>query len=182
MTTFQYLLERTDKDEQRLALLMEKAADHLNSVVRQISFSNFEQKIHEQRKHGKLTSEDFSKAWMAVTRAFYGEPGTLFTYENTDILWSYVGHFLRPFYVYAYAFGELFTQSLFAVRKNFGKDFEPMYLDLLRAGGSKNAVELMKPFGLDPRSPTFWTNGIQGSLSAWLDQAEALSKKMGVSC
>ena len=58
------------------------------------------------------------------------------------------------FYVYAYAFGELFTQSLFAVQDQFGDEFEPMYLDLLRAGGSKSAVELMKPFGLDPRDPT----------------------------
>ena len=65
---------------------------------------------------------DFNAAWMDVTHAFYGEPGALFTYENVDNLWSYVGHFLRPFYVYAYAFGELFTQSLFARRDDFGKD------------------------------------------------------------
>ena len=84
------------------------------------------------------------------------------------------------FYVYAYAFGELFTQSLFAVRERFGADFEPMYLDVLRAGGSKTAVELMAPFDLDPRSATFWDSGIAGSIQTWLDEAESLSAKMGV--
>jgi len=180
MTTFRYLLQRTATDEQKLALLMEKSADHINTVVRQISFSNFERRVHEARRGAKLTVDDFSSAWMDVTRAFYGEPGALFTYEHVENLWSYVSHFLRPFYVYAYAFGELFTQSLFARRADFGREFEPLYLNLLRAGGSQSAVELMAPFGLDPRDPSFWRRGIEASVSTWLDEAEAISARMGV--
>lgn len=180
MTTFRYLLDRTESDQQRLALLMDKCGDHINTVVRQISFSNFERKIHEQRRQGKLTAEEYDGAWMEVTKAFYGPDGELFTYENAQNLWAYVTHFLRPFYVYAYAFGELFTQSLYAVQGDLGGKFEGMYLDLLRAGGSKNAVELMAPFGLDPRDPQFWRRGIEGSVKAWLDEAEAISARMGV--
>lgn len=180
MTTFGYLLERTERDEQRLALLMDKCSDHINTVVRQISFSNFEREIHASRPAGKLTAEDYSAAWMKVTRAFYGADGELFTYDDAENLWAYVTHFLRPFYVYAYAFGELFTQSLYAVRTQFGAEFEPMYLDLLRAGGTKTAVELMEPFGLDPRHPDFWRRGIEGSVQAWLDEAEAISARLGV--
>ena len=178
MTTFQYVLSKTDDDEQKLALLMEKSADHVNTVVRQISFSNFERAIHEQRRDGKLMLEDFNQTWLDVTHAFYGQPGELFTYDSVDNLWSYVTHFLRPFYVYAYAFGELFTQSLFARKDDFGADFEAMYLDLLRAGGSKNAVELMAPFGLDPRDPDFWRQGIASSITAWLDEAEEITTRL----
>jgi len=180
MTTFNYVLARTVSEEQKLALLMEKASDHINTVVRQISFSNFEREIHTQRRRGKLMPEDFNAIWMSVTEAFYGKEGDLFTYEDVGNLWSYVSHFLRPFYVYAYAFGELFTQSLFACKDQFGDDFEPMYLELLRAGGSKNAVELMAPFGLDPRDPDFWRRGIDASITTWLDETEAISLKMGV--
>lgn len=180
MTTFRYLLQRADNDDQRLALLMDKASDHINTVVRQISFSNFERQIHELRRKGKLTLDDYNENWMKVTHAFYGQPGDLFTYDHVENLWAYVSHFMRPFYVYAYAFGELFTQSLFAVQDRFGDDFESMYLDLLRAGGSKSAVELMEPFGLDPRDPSFWRNGIEGSVKTWLEEAEAISAKMGV--
>ncbi len=180
MTTFRYVLEQTASDEEKLALLMEKSADHVNTVVRQISFSNFERRIHAERRNGKLVVDDFNDAWMQVTRNFYGEDGDLFSYQDVDNLWSYVTHFLRPFYVYAYAFGELFTQSLYARKDQFGEDFEAMYLDLLRAGGSKNAVELMAPFGLDPREPDFWRQGIESSISTWLDEAEAISARMGV--
>ena len=157
---------------------MEKSADHVNTVVRQISFSNFERKVHMQRRDGKLMLDDFNQAWMQVTEAFYGAPGELFTYDHVENLWSYVTHFLRPFYVYAYAFGELFTQSLFARRDQFGEEFESMYLDLLRAGGSKNAVELMAPFDLDPRDPNFWREGINASITTWLDEAEEITKRL----
>ena len=180
MTTFKYLLAKTETDQQRVALLMDKCSDHLNTVVRQILFSNFERAIHNARRDGKLTLTQFNEHWMKVTTDFYGQDGDLFTYEDTDNLWSYVSHFLRPFYVYAYAFGELFTQSLFSVQNQFGAEFEGMYLDLLRAGGSRNAVELMKPFGLDPRDPGFWRQGIEGSIKTWLDEAEEISAKMGV--
>ena len=70
---------------------------------------------------------------------------------------------------------------MFAVKEQFGDKFEGMYLDLLRAGGSKSAVELMEPFGLDPRDPTFWRAGISGSIQRWLDEAETISKRMAKS-
>ena len=70
--------------------------------------------------------------------------------------------------------------TLFARKDDFGAEFEDMYLDLLRAGGTRNAVELMAPFGLDPRDPAFWQRGIEASVARWLDDAEALSARMGV--
>jgi oligoendopeptidase F len=178
MITFEYMLSKIDDDQERLALLMGKLDDFMNTVVRQINFSVFEQTIHDMRKGGKLSVEDFSKVWMDSTIEFYGKDGDVFKYEDMDRMWSYVGHFMRPFYVYAYAFGELFTQSLFAVKDNFGDKFEPMYLDLLRKGGTEGAVDLMKPFGLNPNDPDFWLKGIACSATKWLDEAEVLSKKL----
>ncbi|OGL74088.1 hypothetical protein A3C96_04170 [Candidatus Uhrbacteria bacterium RIFCSPHIGHO2_02_FULL_60_10] len=90
-------------------------------------------------------------------------------------MWSYVSHFHRPFYVYGYAVGELLTQGLYARRGAFGDRFSAMYLDLLRAGGTKDAVGLLKPFGLDPTVPTFWSDGIKNSVGRLIDEAEDLA-------
>ena len=179
MITFNHMLSQITDDQERLVLLIGKADDFMNTVIRQIGFSMFEQRIHKQRKNGKLTVSDFNKAWLSTTSELYGDDGTLFKYEDTENMWSYVGHFMRPFYVYAYAFGELFTQSLFATKDTHGDRFEPMYLDLLRKGGTEGAVDLMKPFNLDPNDPEFWTGGIRCSVSMWLDEAEVLAKKLG---
>lgn len=174
MVTFKHILSETTDKKEKLALLMDKLNDHMNSVVRQICFSAFEIECHDRRKNGKLTLEEFDEIFLRKTKELYGEEGDVFTYEYADAMWCYVTHFLRPFYVYAYAFGELFTQSLFAVSEQFGEKFEPMYLDLLRAGGTKDAVELMQPFGLNPNDPEFWRKGIEVSAKAWLDEAEKL--------
>ncbi|MDC0742928.1 M3 family metallopeptidase [Polyangium mundeleinium] len=180
MATFQHLLDRADTDAQRLALLMRQSNAFVNTVVRQICLSSFERKIHQLRQRGKLTVDEINESWMHSIRAFYGEDGDVFTYANVDNLWSYITHFLRPFYVYSYAFGQLFSQALYAARDRLGDDFEDMYLELLRSGGTRDAVSLMRPFGLDPRAPSFWRDGITSSIDAWLDEAEAISRRLGI--
>ncbi len=175
MLVFEELLSKTTDPKKRFALLMGKASDFLSSSLRQISFSLFEQEIHKKRKKGKLTTKDYRAAWMKITKQIYGQEGEVFSYKGMDYMWSYISHFMRPFYVYAYAFGEILTQSLFAVRNNFGSEFEGLYLEMLKAGSTKDAVELLKPFGLDPEDPSFWSRGIRNSLGKWLDEAEKLA-------
>lgn len=175
MTTFNYLKDKLLRDGNKkalLAFLCGKIDDLLNTSVRQISFSEFERRAHGMKK--RLSPEEFSQLWQQVTREFYGENGDAFTYENMSLLWSYVPHFHHPFYVYGYAFGEFLTQSLYAQRNALGDKFEPLYLDLLRAGGTKDIGELLRPFGLNPADPEFWSRGIINSLDEMVKSAEAL--------
>ncbi|MDR0804100.1 MAG: M3 family oligoendopeptidase [Rickettsiales bacterium] len=173
MLTFENILNHTAGDREKFILLMGKSKDWINTVSRQISFSLFEQRVHAARKDGKLAPADMNKIWVDVSREFYGDA---FDYGDMDELWSYVGHFMRPFYVYSYAFGELFVQSLFA-QKDKIPDFEKKYIEMLESGGTKNAVELMAPFGLDPRDPEFWNRGIDASITKWLDAATDIMQR-----
>jgi oligoendopeptidase F len=184
MTTFNFLkkqLAAKGDSTALLALMTQKIEGMLNTVVRQIGFSNFERRLHgmdaeysrwEEPK--KLSVEELDALWLATAKELYGEDGEVFTYENTSHLWSYVSHFHRPFYVYGYAFGELLTQSLYAQQSRLGSDFEPLYLDLLRSGATKNISELLQPFGLNPTDETFWEAGIRVSLEAMIQEAEKL--------
>lgn len=180
MTTFNHLKEglaAAGDEEAILALVMDKMDDIMNTVVRQIGFSNFERRTHGARR--KLSVEELDAIWLETVHELYGKPGEVFTYENSEHLWAYISHFHRPFYVYGYAFGELLTQSLYAQRPRLGARFEPLYLDLLRTGGTQDVVALLKPFGLDPTDADFWAAGIRVSIGAMIDEAEALAKKMG---
>jgi len=190
MTTFTFLKERLirlgDKNS-LLALIMEKLDSTINTVVRQIGFSNFERRLHGMDasyaawgEPKKQSVEELSEIWLTTAKELYGEEGDIFTYENCDRLWAYIPHFHSPFYVYGYAFGELLTQSLFAQRKRLGAKFEPLYLDLLRSGSTKDVVELLAPFSLDARNESFWKDGITVSLGALIEEAEQLSREMGV--
>jgi oligoendopeptidase F len=185
MTTFSYLkdrLARSRDEKSLLALVMGKIDKMLNTVVRQIGFSNFERRLHgidesysTWRGPRKLSVEELSAIWLTTVRELYGDDGEVFHYENMDLLWDYIPHFHSPFYVYGYAFGELLTQSLFAQSRKLGPKFEPLYLELLRSGSTQNVVELLAPFGLDPTDEKFWKEGIAGSLGALIAEAEQMS-------
>jgi oligoendopeptidase F len=190
MTTFTFLKERLIRAGDKkslLALIMAKIDSTINTVVRQIGFSNFERRLHgmdetyttwsEPKKH---SVEELDAVWLKTAQELYGKEGEIFTYENSEHLWAYIPHFHSPFYVYGYAFGELLTQSLYAQRQRLGAKFEPLYLDLLRSGATKDVVELLAPFGLDARNEAFWKDGITVSLGALIEEAEELSRGMGV--
>ncbi len=190
MTAFTFLkaqLVAAGDQKSLLALIMGKIDDLINTVIRQISFSNFERRLHGMdasyanwSEAKKPSVEELCRTWLEVTREIYGAEGEVFTYENMDHMWAYVGHFHRPFYVYSYAFGELLTQSLYAARPTLNERFEPLYLDMLRSGATRDVIGLLAPFGLDARDPNFWANGLAVSLGALIDEAERLSSGMGV--
>jgi oligoendopeptidase F len=170
-------LRAEGKDKALLALLCGKVDDSVNTIVRQISFSNFERRVHDAGR--RLSVEELSKIWLEVTAELYGADGEVFAYRDMDLLWSYVSHFQRPFYVYSYAFGNELVDSLYARRGDLGERFVPLYLGLLGSGGTKDAVELLQPFGLDPTAPDFWEKGIEAGLGDVVQRAETLARKLG---
>jgi oligoendopeptidase F len=79
----------------------------------------------------------------------------------------------RPFYVYAYAFGDCLVNSLYAVYERAAKGFAERYLEMLAAGGTKHHSELLAPFGLDARTPAFWQGGL-GVIERMIAELEGL--------
>ena len=160
------------KGKARRALLAGKIEDGLNTVVRQIAFHQFETRFHDLRREGELSAEDIGRLWLEVQGESLGpairlNPG----YEH---YWSYVTHFAHaPFYVYAYAFGDLLVSALMEKRREDPAAFAPLYEQLLAAGGSKTYVEALAPFGMDPREKSFWAAGVS-RLERLVDEFEAL--------
>ena len=172
MLTFKKLLAATRDKKERKAMLAAKAEDMINTVVRQIAFYTFERSVHTERKSGELTAERIGELWLDVQRESLGpaielKPG----YEN---FWVYIPHFIHsPFYVYAYAFGDCLVNSLYAVYEHATEGFAERYLAMLSAGGTKHHSELLAPFGLDARDPTFWQGGL-GVIERMITELETL--------
>ena len=172
MLTFQSLLKTAPDKATRKAMLAGKVEDMLNTVVRQIAFYDFEQRIHMARRDGELTPDAIGEIWMAVQKESLG-PAFSFDAEYRAC-WSYIGHFIHsPFYVYAYAFGDCLVNSLYAAYQAKPEGFQAKYLDMLKAGGVKRHKELLAPFGLDASDPAFWDRGL-GVISGFVDELEKL--------
>jgi oligoendopeptidase F len=159
--------------EERRALLAGKIEDALNTVVRQIAFHRFETRFHAARAEGELAGDQIGGLWLEVQSESLGPavrlgPG----YEH---YWAYISHFVHaPFYVYAYAFGNLLVESLVEARSRDPAAFTPRYEELLSAGGTRTYVEALKPFGLDPRQKAFWEAGLN-RITRLVDEFEALT-------
>jgi oligoendopeptidase F len=181
MIVFRDLLAKSPSDEDRLAMLMSKIDDIINSVVRQCGFDAFEEEVHSARGAGTLTPDEMTKAWQKTMKAYYGEEGEVFdNYDNTSHLWTYVSHFHNvPFYVYSYAFADLVVGSLYGVYAKEPEGFEEKLLDLLAAGGTKGFKEALEPFGLDPTDPAFWKDSLNAHLGSLMEEAEELASKLG---
>ena len=172
MIVFQRLRKNCKDDAEKFYLLAHKIEDMLATVVRQISFYDFEYRLHQARRKSALTSEEIHDIWCAVSRESLG-PSVDVDHKLYGCFWSYVPHFIHtPFYVYSYAFGDCLVNGLYRCYVEGLPDFVHHYEEMLRKGGSVRHQELLAPFGIDLRDGNFW----KGSLAVIGDLMDELER------
>jgi oligoendopeptidase F len=176
--TFQRLLAEEDDPHRRLELLTSRIEDAIATTFRQIAMNRFEHSVHtERRDRGELAPERIGELWLDCQRALFGDSVGLDGYTRW---WSYIPHFTgAPGYVYAYAFGYLFSLAIYRRYMFEGEAMVEPYLDLLRAGGSRSPEELAQLVGLDLTDPSIWASGLD-ALGEELDEAERLADELGL--
>lgn len=168
---FEHLVATASLEEKK-ALLAGKIEDGLNSVIRQIAFHRFEEKFHAARLEGEVALDQINALWLEVMGESLGPAIKL--NDGYEVYWAYVSHFVHsPFYVYAYAFGDLLVSALMEKRRENPEAFTPLYRELLAGGGTKTYVEALAPFGMNPRDKAFWKMGC-ARLEGLIEAFEAL--------
>lgn len=178
MLFFENILKKQKSKKQKIALIAGKLEEIFASVHRQIAMFKFERQAHEYRRtKGELSTEDFNQIWYATQKEMLGD--SVIITENYHLWWSYITHFFEsPFYVYAYAFGELLTLSLYAEYKNSTdkqKFADNMMDNILAPGSSKSPQEILAQFNIDLKDKEFWQKGIN-EIEKLLSQLETLSQ------
>lgn len=150
------LAEETDEAVRR-DLLFKQVDGAFATVLRQAYFALFEREAHQLVQQG-ASADQLSEAYMANLKEQFGESIEI----SDEFRWEWVSvpHIYHtPFYVYAYAFGQLLVYALYRQYRQEGEAFIPRYLDLLSAGGSDSAENLLRRAGIDLRSAAFWQGG-----------------------
>lgn len=172
MLTFRKMVDGETSPARRRILLAGKVEDMLNTVVRQVAFHEFERRVHDERRHGELSSDRLGEIWMETQGESLGPAIRLD--DNYRNFWAYIPHFVHtPFYVYAYAFGDCLVNSLYGVFASGHEEFQKKYLEMLAAGGTKRHRELLAPFGLDATDPDFWSRGLD-VIKGFIAELEAM--------
>ncbi|MCP9487906.1 MAG: M3 family oligoendopeptidase [Gaiellaceae bacterium MAG52_C11] len=175
--TFEKLREREEDPRARLDLLVGRIDDTIATVFRQVALNRFEHAIHTGRRdEGELSVDRVSELWRVEQERLLGD--SVEVTENYGLWWSYVPHFIAaPGYVYAYAFGYLFSLAIYRRYQEEGDSLVEPYLDLLRAGGSAPPAELASRLGFDLGDSGFWAAGVD-AIGVLVDEAEALAAEL----
>jgi oligoendopeptidase F len=161
-----------EKDEAvRRDMLFRQVDDAYATIMRQAFFALFERQAHEMVQDNAPVDE-ISKAYMENLGEQFGD--TVEISEEFKWEWVSIPHiFHTPFYVYAYAFGQLLVLSLYQQYQAEGETFKPKYFKILSAGGSESPEKILKDAGIDIRSATFWQGGFD-VISSLVEQLEKL--------
>lgn len=164
------LAEESDVDVQR-DLLFRQVDDAYATIQRQSFFALFEKQAHDMVVAG-ASVDDISEAYFKNLKLQFGEAvdvGEEFRWE-----WVSIPHiYAVPFYVYAYAFGQLLVFSLYRQFKLEGDSFKPRYIQMLSTGGSKPPMTILDAVGVDVRQPAFWQGGFD-VIRELVDRLESL--------
>jgi oligoendopeptidase F len=170
------LLERMLTDEQdpglRREILARFVDDAYATVMRQAYFVLFEREAHDLIKEG-ITTDELAERYLANLQEQFGEAVEL----SDEFRWEWISipHIYdRPFYCYAYSFGQLLVLALYQQFKNEGDSFVPKYLKILAYGGSASPAHILTEAGLDMTSAEFWQGGFD-VIAEMIGELEALA-------
>jgi oligoendopeptidase F len=151
------LLSQEDDPAVRRDILFKQVDDAYATILRQSFFAIFEREAHRMIQDGS-TVDEVADMYYQNLKTQFGEAVAL----SEEFRWEWVSipHFYHtPFYVYAYAFGQLLVLSLYKRYQKEGPAFTPGYIKILEAGGSKAPAEILSESGIDISSQDFWQGG-----------------------
>jgi oligoendopeptidase F len=156
----------------RRDLLFRQVDDAYATIMRQAFFAQFEKQAHAMVLKNASVDE-IAAAYLENLKEQFGDAVEL----SEEFKWEWVSipHIYEtPFYVYAYAFGQLLVLALYQQYKAEGEAFKPRYIKILSAGGSQAPARICAEAGIDIRSEKFWQGGfdVLGRLVEQLEQMD----------
>jgi oligoendopeptidase F len=151
------LLSQEKDPAVRRDILFKQVDDAYATIMRQSFFALFEREAHKMIKDGAII-DDLSEMYMENLKKQFGKAVSI----SDEFRWEWVSipHFYHtPFYVYAYAFGQLLVLSLYQRYQKEGDSFKPGYIKILKAGSSKAPAAILAESGIDIASQDFWQGG-----------------------
>jgi oligoendopeptidase F len=147
----EFWLNRTSAVKIR-AFMIDRSLERIRSVlVRQAMFAEFEKTIHEtEESGGGLTLEFFRRTYGSLLREYLGPEITIDPELELECL--RIPHFYSAFYVYRYAIAISAAMLLAKKLESGDAGYERRYLELLRAGRTKFAMEALLDLEIDLRS------------------------------
>ena len=145
-----HLMKKAEGDDSFKAYLLNHLLDTMRGTIfRQTMFAEFERDIYEWSENGEpLTHEQLSNHYHKLNGIYHGD-----SVVNDDFIrceWERIPHFHYGFYVYKYATGMSAAAKL---ASDIIQGKTERYFGFLKAGDSKDVIDIMKDAGVDFSTP-----------------------------
>ncbi len=144
-----YLMRNTSDPDFQAYLLNHMADEARGTIFRQTMFAEFELAIHRRAEAGEpLVSDLLNREYFELNKKYLGPR------YHADLLieveWARIPHFYYDFYVYKYATGMAAAIQLSSKILSQSDGVTP-YLNFLKAGDSKDVLDILDDAGVDLR-------------------------------
>lgn len=149
------VLKSTTDDRVKLRLLEGFLERMRGTIYAQAMLAEFELAMHEQAERGQPLTAEWLKATFAKTYRHYNgvDQGVVKFDDSLAVTWASVPHFYRPFYVFQYSTGMVAATALADAVSTGGEPARDRYLGMLKAGGSKFPLDILRDAGVDMSKP-----------------------------
>ena len=121
-----------------------------------------------------LSGDRITQVYRDIQRRYHGaDEGVMRIDDLHNNEWLFVPHFYFNFYVFQYSTSIAGAAYFVEQILTGGPENREIYLDFLKAGGSKHHKALLAPFGLDASDPAFWDKGLS-LIESFIDELETM--------
>ncbi|MDR0933041.1 MAG: oligoendopeptidase F [Victivallales bacterium] len=174
MLLFDYLLKHTGDRDFRCYLLGHLADEIRGTIYRQTMFAEFELLMHELAEQSiPLTADTLNTKYYELNKLYYGPE--VEADRKIAVEWSRIPHFYYNFYVYKYATGMSAAVKLSENLLSLDPDKREAYFGFLKAGDSKDVLDIMRDAGVDLSTPA----PVEAALDYFGDTVKKLRAELG---
>ncbi|MFJ8528909.1 oligoendopeptidase F [Bacillus sp. NPDC094106] len=152
MLLAQHLLATNEDKRMRRWVILQLLGTYYHNFVTHLLEADYQRRVYALAEDGKaLTATTLTEVKTAVLSGFWGD--TVEIDEGAGLTWMRQPHYYMGLYSYTYSAGLTASTAVSQLIQEEGQPAVNRWLDVLRAGGTMEPLELMKHAGVDMSKP-----------------------------
>ncbi|PLR76672.1 oligoendopeptidase F [Bacillus sp. V3-13] len=147
-----HLLKNTTDTRMRRWVVLQLLGTYYHNFVTHLLEGEFQRRVYNLAENGTpLTAKVLCEQKAEVLSSFWGDEVEID--EGASLTWMRQPHYYMGLYPYTYSAGLTASTAVSQLIQSEGQPAVDRWLDVLRAGGTKNPLDLLKHAGVDMSRP-----------------------------
>jgi len=148
----EHLMEKTDDKRMKRWVITQLLGTYYHNFVTHLLEGEYRRRVYALAEEGTpLTEQVLSTQKKEALSNFWGDDVVLD--DGAELTWMRQQHYYMGLYPYTYSAGLTVSTAVAEKIKSEGKPAVDRWLDVLRAGGTKKPLDLIKQAGVDMSKP-----------------------------